>query len=354
MELFFLDENFAPVSPPVELAVSAVWSLRYQECGTFTVHLPLTEGIRDRGGEDAAQLLALASDSTYLCDREHCGRIESVVLRENTAEIGGRMLECLLYDRVAAADCVYTGTVTEAAMQALAQWAPDSIFTAAETQPDMGEPGRYPLRAGVSLGAWLHRITGARGGSYTVRLGTGRVPVFTLVQGVNRSLDGEPGVSRVIFSEDFGNMAELEMERYREAAVSRFYIEGADGTVETVDSGEPAARRRERFVRAEDISPDAYASEEEYRAALRHRGEEELARWGETVRLSCTAEDTALPAYGTDYTLGDICEIRSRRLGISSAVRLTAIDIVCEAGTRKLYPMFGDSVLRIRTAVYSQ
>ena len=124
--------------------------------------------------------------------------------------------------------------------------------------------------------------------------------------------------------------------------------------METADAGVSPAQRRERYIKAADILPEAYETEEAYRAALRTRGNTLLLRGRESLRLSCTAEDTALPIYGTDYTLGDICEIRSSLLGISAAVRLTALDIVCESGTRKLYPMFGDSVLRIRTAIYEE
>ena len=83
------------------------------------------------------------------------------------------------------------------------------------------------------------------------------------------------------------------------------------------------------------------------------RGEELLDGAGPCLRLSCEAEYGAEPRYGSDYLLGDICEIRSETMGIRTAARLTAVDVVYEGGTVKLYPCFGDDVIRLKTAFSS-
>ncbi len=350
MELYFLDRNFAAVSPPVDTAVSLVWSLRYGECGTFAAQLPLTPGTYGDTAYTAKELLKVAAEAVYLCDRQYCGRIETVTCRDAVLHIGGRMLECLLYDRVAEADTVYSGTAGQAVRAALNRWAGDLPLTVTGEIPDLTEAMVFPMEAGEVLGRWMHRILAACGAMYSVELRDGGL-VFAVTVGTDRSLDSAPGTSRAIFSEDFGNIAGLEAELYRETAINRIYVEGSDGTVVTADHAPAADQRREGYRKAADIRPAEYSSTAAYRAALTRRGEELLAENGEIFRLTCRGEYDTRPAYGRDYRLGDICEVQGDSLGVRQAVRLTAVDVVYEGGTVKLYPWFGDAVARIRNTI---
>lgn len=292
----------------------------------------------------------MPSGAVYLCDRQYCGRIETVLCRRHSLHIGGRMLESLLYDRVAGAESVYTGTAGQAVAAALAQWAGDLPLTVEGSIPALTEPMLFTMEAGEVLGQWLHRLLAPLGAMYSVDMRDGRL-LFRVTVGTDRSLDSDPGVSRAIFSEDFGNIAGLETELYRENAMNRIYVEGSDGTVVTVDHAPSADQRKEGYRKAADIRPGGYSSTSAYRAALIRRGEELLAANGETFRLTCAGEYDVQPAYGTDYRLGDICELQGDSIGVRQAARLTAVDVVYEGGTVKLYPYFGDTVRRLRTAV---
>ncbi|MBR4959558.1 MAG: hypothetical protein IKY52_01535 [Clostridia bacterium] len=346
MELYFLDRQFTAISLPVDAAISVVWSLRYHECGTFTAVLPLAGTM-----EDGAALLSTAARAVYLCDREHCGRIETLICREGLLHIEGRMLECLLYDRVAAADAVYGGTAAEAVLAVMAQWAGDLSFAVMDTTlPEPGGTVQVGMEAGENLGKWIHGLLEPLGASFTVTLADGRLR-FALVQGTDRSLDSDPAVNRAVFSEEFGNIASLEEELYREDVCTRLYVEGGDGTVVTVETPEAAENPREGYKKTTDLRPEDFETEETYRAALVQRGKTLLAAAGERSRLSCVAESDVQPRYGVDYRLGDICEIFSPAMGIRMAVRLTALDMVCEGGTLRLYPFFGDGVVRLKTAL---
>ncbi|MBR5445887.1 MAG: hypothetical protein IKV57_07185 [Clostridia bacterium] len=345
MELYFLDRQFAAISMPVDTAISVVWSLRYHECGTFTAVLPLTGGL-----DEGAALLTTAARAVYLCDREHCGRIETLICREGLLHIEGRLLECLLYDRVAAADAVYSGTAADAVQAAMAQWAGDLPLVQTEYTLAGDENLQAGMEAGESLGKWIHGLLEPLGASYTITLTDGRLR-FSLVQGTDRSLDSDPGVNRAVFSEDFGNIASLEEELYREDVCTRIYVEGSDGTVVTAETPEAAENPREGYKKATDLHPEDFDTEEAYRAALLQRGESLLAAAGERSRLSCVAESDVQPRYGADYRLGDICEVYSPAMGIRMAVRLTALDMVREGGTLRLYPFFGDGIVRLKTAL---
>jgi len=343
VELYFLDKNFQTICAPVDQAVSAVWSLRYGECGNFSVHFPLsladTEGI---------QLLTLASSAVYLCDSTHCGRIETTICKTGKLEVGGKLLECLLYDRVAVQKRQYTGTVDQVILAAIGDWAADIPLETDPLMPSIGSENTIFMAAGENLGKWIHKLLANYGASYTIELNSLGQPVFSLIVGTDRSIDNADGTSPAIFNEAYGNIASLEMECYRQEMVNRVYVEGSDGTVVLVDisNGGPA---RETYKKAADISPTTYDSPEAYEDALREYGKYYLAMRGERRRFSCSVQWDASPVYGKDYRLGDVCEIQDEALSLQVAARLTAMDVVWEGGIQKLYPFFGDEIVRVST-----
>ena len=119
------------------------------------------------------------------------------------------------------------------------------------------------------------------------------------------------------------------------------YVEGADGTVVLTDhSG--GSDRRELYRKAADIAPGNYGSTEEYTLALRRRGEELLASRTPATSVSAECDANALPVYGEDYRIGDICDVADDGLGLSYSLRLTAVDTVWEDGAKTVYPVFGE------------
>lgn len=351
MELYFLDRQFAAVSPPVDTATSVVWSERLDECGTFAVELPLTMGAYT-AAYTSRELVDLANGAAYLCDRRFCGRIETVICRGHTLHIGGRLLECLLYDRVASVDTVYSGTLEQVIFSAIEDWAGDIALTMPTALPLGTDAVHLTMERGERLGKWLQELLMPWGAGYTITLTNEGTLTFGVYVGVDRSLDGADGVSRAIFSEEFGNVAGLETELYREGVLDRLYVEGSDGTmVVTTTTDTQTAWRREGYVKATDIRPGQFTTAAAYQAALRNRGTELLYKHRELHRLTCIGEYTATPEYGVDYRLGDICEVQSDTLGVRCALRLTAVDVVYEGGTVKLYPYFGGTVDRLRTVL---
>lgn len=352
MELTFLDGDFVAVSPPIDTATSVVWSERLEECGTFAVELPLTMGAYT-AAYASRELVTLASTATYLCDRQFCGRIETVTCRGHALHIGGRLLECLLYDRVASVDRGYSGTVGEIVLAAVRDWAEDLPLTLPESL-ELGEDVvQVSMVRGESLGKWLHELLSPLGTGYAITLTEDGTLSFSVYVGIDRSLDSADGVSRAIFSEDFGNIAGLETELYREDVLDRLYVEGSDGTMVMVESTttNDESWRREGYAKASDIRLGQFDTTAAYQAALANRGRELLHKHRQITRLSCIGEYTATPQYGVDYHLGDICEVQGDTWGVRCALRLTAVDVVYEGGTVKLYPYFGGTVERIRTRI---
>ncbi|MBR5680635.1 MAG: hypothetical protein IKX19_08260, partial [Clostridia bacterium] len=78
------------------------------------------------------------------------------------------------------------------------------------------------------------------------------------------------------------------------------------------------------------------------------RGEEILAGRAATLCVSAETDAGALPVYGRDYALGDVCDVSDEELGVSFAVRLTGVDTVWEGGGRMRIPFFGEEARLLR------
>lgn len=322
--ILLLDRLFRPVTMPLDGYFSLVWSLTYQACGTFAALLP------------ALPVCAPLDTAVYLTDGERCGRIETVRLADKRAELRGRMLECLLYDRLLAEKYVYTGPLADACLHLVRTRCADLPVTVDPEGVVFPESGTYRGHW-VTAGGWLHEVLSEAGGSYELRYVPGAEKcVFRLTCGTDRSGAG------AVFSEDFGNIASLEIERDRTKCADRLYVTGADGTTVSVVRAGVHAPYRDARIEANDIESADFEVFADYTDALRARALAYLSEnGGEIVRAEGCAQNGALPRYGTDYALGDLCTVCAPSMGYTGRVRLTRIDLVYENGVAQVYPYFG-------------
>ena len=189
----------------------------------------------------------------------------------------------------------------------------------------------------VTAGGWLHEVLSEAGGSYELRYVPGAEKcVFRLTCGTDRSGAG------AVFSEDFGNIASLEIERDRTKCADRLYVTGADGTTVSVVRAGVHAPYRDARIEANDIESADFEVFADYTDALRARALAYLSEnGGEIVRAEGCAQNGALPRYGTDYALGDLCTVCAPSMRYTGRVRLTRIDLVFENGVAQVYPYFG-------------
>ncbi|MCR4905700.1 MAG: siphovirus ReqiPepy6 Gp37-like family protein [Clostridiales bacterium] len=342
-ELFFLNEDFEPVEGPVEECSSAVWSERYFEPGSFTLKVPRALVKRVAG---AKYVQSAEEDGGILC-----GRIDYLTADEaGEGEIGGRLLATLLEDRVIAeipqmaadADAAETVlAVAEANLRGLG-------ITVDRTNSVTIGASASPAVLWDNLGAWCYAALRPFGAAPEVKLrevGGTLVPVLRIVRGLDRSEEGS--AARAVFSKSFGNILSVSLERDGSRMKNAVYVEGVDGTVVLTDKS-GSAGRRETYKKAADVSPADFASDAAYRAALARRGEEILASRQETLCVSAESDTGALPVYGTDYALGDVCDVADEELGVSFAVRLTGVDLVWEGGGMMRIPFFGEEARLLR------
>ncbi|MBQ9718980.1 MAG: hypothetical protein IJV76_13400 [Clostridia bacterium] len=351
MDLYFLDAQFEPVTGAVDVCSSIVWSERYFENGSFTLHFP-------------KELLPSVYDAVYVRTgvengRIKCGRIEYVITDDEEesggCEMGGRLLESLLDDRILAGKGCCTGTLTEAVCAAVS----DNLRGCGVVLGDSAviDDAVSLTYEWDTLSEWLYSVLRPYGASYRIELDPDRnVPVFRIVRGIDRSsgvgntLTDHYNTWQAVFSTSFGNISSIRFERDTSGQKNVVYVEGSDGTAVTVDvsGGGP---KREMYKSVSDVKPADFANVAAYTAALRMRGAEILANYTEVFHIAAETDTGVFPKYGVDYALGDLCDVADHALGLSFGMRLTAVDDVTENGTRTLYPSFGEEVRQVRRLI---
>lgn len=89
-----------------------------------------------------------------------------------------------------------------------------------------------------------------------------------------------------------------------------------------------------------------------YKYTLRLRGLEKLEGCKKVDEVSGVADNSAHPAYGIDYSLGDVCDFENNEIGISFQERITGVEFVYEPRTaRKITPTFGTSYLSMKNFI---
>lgn len=331
MELYFLDSKFGRMTAPVDSAVSVVWSMRFFECGTFRLIFPLDAG-----------LLSTARGACYICtgaDADgfaRCGRIEYIGFTGNhQIEISGRMLESLLSDRVMTSPYSVSGGVSKAVCAAVSANLRGLPVEIAADSAVISDEVTLSWEWDV-LSDWVYRVLKPFGASYTVSLDAERsAAVFRIVQ---------PGeTAAVVFSSSFENIAEVAYEFHSGEMKNVAYIEGWDGTVAEVDLSD-GGEMRELYQKAGDIRPTQFSDTAMYREALKLRGRTALSQYPAEEYISCTADSSAEPVYGRDYTLGNMCYVEDAETGISVFTRVTEADEVWENGEMCVYPAFGEKI----------
>ena len=348
-ELYFLDADFDLIAGPVEGFTSIVFSERYHETGTFSLRFPasLLPSIAD-----AVYVRTAADPETGECLAGRIETLSSVDAENGGCEMGGPLLECLLEDRLTEGAFTDSGEATAVVLRTVtANLRSSPVEVDADGSAVIGESGTFGGEW-ENLGAWVRSVLRPYGASYAIRLresGGALVPVFRVIRGQDRSAEGS--AQRAVFSGSYGNIFSVTVERDLSGVKNAVFVEGGDGVVEVVDHSAGAPARRELYRRASDLKRADFDTEAAYRAALALRGEMALAHYPEGLCVSAECDPDALPVYGRDYALGDVCDVADERLGLSFGLRLTGVDTVWEGGGRLLCPFFGDEVLSVRETV---
>lgn len=335
MELYIYDRA-AGLSGVLEAATSIRWRRRYFEPGEVEIHVPA-----------ARENIELLAEGRIIrrTDRKESAIIEGIEVDGDDLGITGRMLSSMLERAILSRRYMLKGT----AEQAMLAMIPEGTrvvpeLTAAEESGVGG--GTVEMQATwKNLLTVEERLSKASGLGFRIRYEPGTM-AFEVYSGTDHSvLQKERPV--VIFSDEFGNLADPKYTRTSTNYKNKAYVagegEGADRTVVVVDlsNGEEA---RELYVDARDIQRDEDTSDEDYQAMLYQRGLEKLAKCRRVESFEGTGESIENFAYLTDWDLGDIVTVYHADLGLIMHERVTEVEEVYEGGIFTFMPVFGSAL----------
>lgn len=334
MELLFLNDSFDLMSAPVDRYHSLQWEENYYDEGKFELHLApdyistvlAAEYIYNNEADEAMQIIDVRADDDG----------------KQSLQISGVSLESLLKLRVMDEAKTYTGTVEEIARQAVTDFA----ITGDKAIPrlELGELNGYTDTAiatnqvGAELYEWLRELLKPYEMSFRIHYDYEQNRMtFTVYRGLDRTQEQDAN-TWAIFSTSFENLSQFSYARNRKDYRNYAIVMTDSGTRVDVDqtNGEP---RRELFVSAsDDLDTEA----------LTQLGVSALAEYAMVETIGGEVQGNANLVYGTNYALGDRCNIEDSELGVSASARLTQMMTVVENGATRRIPAFGEQYLSLR------
>ena len=179
---------------------------------------------------------------------------------------------------------------------------------------------------------------------------------FLLYKGKDLTSGNEEGNTPSIFSRDFDNVNEQEYTESDQGKKNVMYVTGvADeaGTVPLVevDQGGEGLDRDEVYVDMSKVSRkytenevEITIPEAEYLKMLEAAAGDGLEDYGETVSFTAIINITSNLKYGEDFNLGDRVTCIERNWGIQIDVRITAVCLAYQNGTKEIEATLGESL----------
>lgn len=337
MEIRFYnkDLNFIGL---MENQKSLIWTRRFYEPGQMRLYAPLTE--------DNLRLM-VKGNIVWMRGRVEAAVIEDRIIKdtpeESQIEAAGRFLSSYMDRRLIRPSVSFSGK-TEVAMR--------SLLSGAFALPRVTLGVLNGFDDTVSFQATYKNLL-----DYETKLAktsnigyrfrpdfNEKVIYFETYKGLDRTLSQSTN-NRVVFSERYDNLSEIEYRENDQLKKTTVYIGGSgtgnERTIVTIGEEETGLDRRELFVDARDLTQADGMTLDEYKEKLRQRGLEKLVEYQETQSLSCVTDANGNFAYKVNYDLGDIVTVKKQNWGISVNLRITEIEEVYENGGMEVHPVFG-------------
>lgn len=354
MELFVLDRNFI-AQKIVDTYESLIWTDKYCECGDFELYMPMDPS-----------LMRYFKRKNYLIQRDsdHGMIIEKIKINFDAESgthliVSGRSFESLLLRRFVWSQ-VRLRTTLDAAVKKILE---DSIINPKDKDRQISnfiyEETDDPYIKDISIDKTFSgdtvydaivEICTPYDIGFKVRFENEQF-IFSLYYGKDRTYDQMEN-PYVIFSSNFENLLNSNYEESDQNEKNVVLVAGenehlGEGRASIVIGEGRGIDRRELYVDARDIQSERYdddgneviLSEEEYKAALRSRGEDKLQEYKLISEFSGEAEVTKMFRYGEHFFIGDLVQIEDD-FGNFRKARISEIIFSQNESGYVVYPTF--------------
>lgn len=323
----------------VENQTSLQWNRKYNDVGSFELHVPITE--------QNTKYLQLGN-LVWIRDAAEVGVIESIKLDvqafKNSITVTGRFAESYMDRRLIRPRITFSGTVEDAMRK---------ILSDAVAIPNVVLDQRHGYTETVTFQATYKELLAyekklAQSVNYGFRFRpdfSSRELVFEIYKGEDKS-KGQHDNPHVIFSDQYCNLENITHSQNNQVLKNVAYVggqgEGLDRTFITVgDDSLTGLERREMFVDAKDVQKEDGMSDADYIQLLTTRGNEKLTSNSVAESIEIDVNPLGNFKYGIDYDLGDIVTINKASWGIETKMRITEVSEIYEGASAKIVPTFG-------------
>lgn len=322
----------------IENQTSLIWNRKFSECGSFELHIPITD--------DNRKLIKIGN-IVYVMGSAEAGVIEYIVMEEepnkNEITVSGRFLESYMDRRITKGTKTYEGKVEDIMRE--------MIFDDTVPIPllEMGEYHGYEETVTFqatfkNLLTYIQKLSKQSNIGFRFRPDfNNKKIIFETYKGYDHSMS-QGVMNRVIFSEAYENLNKAIYTENDQNVRTKIYVggkgEGDERIVVVVGDGE-GLELREFFYSATDITSDDL-TDEEYIAALTQKGYEQLEINSYVKAFECETEPRINFIYKENYDLGDIVTVKKKSWNITTDLRITALQEIYEYGALKVVPTLGN------------
>ncbi len=334
MELRIYDTNLDFVGL-TENQESFLWNIKYNEVGSFELHIPITEYNLDLFKID--RLISFRNT-------KKAGVIEAVRLFqtdfENKMIVDGRMLETYLDRHIIKENYYFNGRAKDSIYTLIERYGKFKNFKIDKNFDD--DTNVTFVADHKNLGSVVRSVCKACNYGYTIDTDfTNKVMTFRLFKGMEKT-KRQKERNFVAFNDEYGNITkasnEINTQLYRNVAY--VYSSNSNTKVEVGETSETGINRREVFVDGNGIDKDKMSAYE-YLNALKSLGYEALKQNSIADSFSCDADPYGNFKYKDDYNIGDVVTVGKRVWSVDKDLRITEITEVYEHGIMKVQLTFG-------------
>jgi hypothetical protein len=350
MYVVFCNKTFGILSQPIDNFESLIWTKRWYDFGEFKLTLP-------------SEYFETAAAATFVYNSDTADHmlISGVEIDSAThaVTVVGDALESMFDWRpMYTVHDVAAGNAEDTARGYVTRYATDTEilsmeynYTPVTLGPDNGYTDTVTIKTvqGVLLSDAVRNIYKPLGWAYTLTRSAGTSNlVFNTVKGLDRR-STQSANQKAAFLTLKGDIASykysINKKDYRNFAY--IYTEWTEptpaGNALGVYDDRPVGEERRIIYYSGNVK---YTLDE-----VDTIGVTELLKYPVSRSVSGEISPSCTLIFGTDYNLGDYCDVVIGEIGLTYSAQITAVDTVYELGTKKVYPTFGEEKFNLRKVI---
>lgn len=349
MYITFYDSQFGAISSPIDTFESLIWTERWYEPGSFRLALPASHFLQ---ANDAAFVYNRDVQNYMIIDEIEVDSDAKIMT------ITGSSLESLFDWRVMYNPTYYTAHVEDTARAYVTIFATNSVMptlafvntpiTLAAAK-NYTESANIQTKAGILLSDAIRYIYKPLGWTYTLKRGAGAGLIFNTVKGLDRSGIQTTNQRAMFFSSkgDIENVVYTKNKKDYHNYVFMRTTWNYDKSTETANG--TRSREYNGALSGEERRFIYLTGEADYTTIqMDSLCKTELLKYPVSENITGEISPNCSLVYGTDYALGDWCDVVINETRLAYNAQITAVDRVYEKGNKKIIPVFGEEKLNPR------